>query len=277
MYNRRMKELRYIASGAGTAARNMASDEVLALSLAEQRDFSYLRIYSWKPAALSFGYNQKIEKIVNINLVQSSGISLVRRMTGGRMVFHDNEYTFSAGMTIEDLKSKAGNQATFLDMFIFMISPLVVALQTKGIAARLSSAKECSRPGNDHHHCYSAAAGHSIFAGNKKLVGAAGLMRDNCLVIHGSIPIKSSMPPEALFNQPAHNWDNLEIACLSEFLSNTEIKSLPDSIAQEYSRKYSISIRPGFFSEKENLLVEKLANEKYADLFWKNGAIKPEL
>lgn len=269
-----MKELRYIASGAGNAAFNMAADEVLSLSLKEQRNFSYLRLYTWQPAALSFGYNQRIEKIVNVDAAKESGICLVRRMTGGRMVFHNEEYTFSAGMTIEDLRSVTGNQATFLDMFIFMISPLVCALQKAGISARLSSAKECIKTDADKHHCYSAAAGHSIFAENRKLVGAAGLMRDNCLVIHGSIPVKCSFPPEGIFHQKVHNWENLEIACLSDFIESRQILDLPDEISKEYARIYSTNIRKCFLSERENLLVEKLAREKYADLFWKNGIVK---
>lgn len=263
-----MKLFRFINSGAMNAVNNMAIDEALANSLAQQQNFSYLRIYQWQPAALSFGYNQRIERFVDMGKAEKTGISLVRRMTGGRMVFHDNEYTFSAGAPIKEIKNAIGIPSTFLDMFIFLITPLVNALNKAGVPARFSSARDCGNENSHNQHCYAAAAGHSIFAENKKLVGAAGVVRGNSLVIHGSIPIQASFPPSALFTGTGIDFQNINIASLTDYLSDESIISLPFLFGKEFARFFSSDFSAGGLSDQETTLAAQLATEKYSDLSW---------
>lgn len=78
-----MQHLRFINSPALSGPENMAIDEALGKSLAARRDFAYLRFYRWNPPTLSFGYNQRIEKLVDIDAVNNAGIGIVRRMSGG--------------------------------------------------------------------------------------------------------------------------------------------------------------------------------------------------
>lgn len=259
------------------AVDNMAIDEALASSLAQQQNFSYLRIYQWRPAALSFGYNQRIERFVDISKAEKAGISLVRRMTGGRMVFHDNEYTFSAGAPITEIKTVTGNQATFLDMFVYLVTPLVSALNKCGVPARFSSARDCSSENSHNQHCYAAAAGHSIFADNKKLVGAAGVVRGNSLVIHGSIPIQASFPPPELFTGIGTDFNDINIASLADHLNADSIASLPAFLGEEFAMFFSSDLCVGSLSDQETALAQKLATEKYPDLTWHRPTKKSHL
>ena len=76
------------------AALNMAIDEVLARLVAEgSRMESFFRWYEWAPYALSFGYFQRPERWVDIEAAKKRNLHLVRRMTGGKMVFHAKEKT----------------------------------------------------------------------------------------------------------------------------------------------------------------------------------------
>ncbi len=260
--------LRFIDSGAGDAAANMALDESLAWHLARQHQCGYIRFYRWEPPALSFGYNQRIERLVSIEAIKNSGIGIVRRMSGGKMVFHADEHTFSLGLTAEFIRTAIGNSATFLEMFKFAVEPMVTALIGQGVPARFSSAREMSAGKGNHLHCYAAAAGHSIFAGQHKLIGAAGVFRDECLIIHGSIPISISKPPDHLFNCEHRSSLDVDMASLSDFLTPEAITRLPVAIAQIYAASFSCQIQNSLPDHEEITMAAKLALEKYANLNW---------
>lgn len=53
-----------------------------------------LRFYGWKPAAVSIGYFQSLEE-VDVKRFIDFGIDVVRRMTGGGAVLHEQEVTCS--------------------------------------------------------------------------------------------------------------------------------------------------------------------------------------
>jgi lipoate-protein ligase A len=66
-----------------------------ALKLVEDNksQFPLLRIYGWKPWAISLGKNQ-IDTSINYQECSIRGIDIVRRPTGGRAVLHANELTY---------------------------------------------------------------------------------------------------------------------------------------------------------------------------------------
>src|ERR1700742_2074892 len=79
-----------IQSGAGGAAHNMAMDEAL-LEGAGAIGRPVLRFYRWTEPAATFGYFQKYADIERWTLLRP----LVRRPTGGGLVPHDADWTYS--------------------------------------------------------------------------------------------------------------------------------------------------------------------------------------
>ena len=79
-----------IDSGACDYAFNMAMDEAL-MESAPQLNTPVLRFYGWTPPAASFGYFQKISEIESATSLRP----LVRRPTGGGLVPHDVDWTYS--------------------------------------------------------------------------------------------------------------------------------------------------------------------------------------
>src|SRR5882762_6442135 len=70
-----------------SGALNMAIDEAL-LEIATE---PIIRFYRWDHPALSFGYFGKFDDVVN----HESERDIVRRWTGGGIVFHGNDLTYS--------------------------------------------------------------------------------------------------------------------------------------------------------------------------------------
>jgi len=77
-------------SGKGDAAFNMALDEVL-LEKASRLGRPLLRFYGWTEPAATFGYFQRFSHIVTATKLRP----LVRRPTGGGIVPHDADWTYS--------------------------------------------------------------------------------------------------------------------------------------------------------------------------------------
>jgi len=77
-------------SGPGAADFNMALDEAL-LEFAAQLGKPVARFYGWAERAASFGYSQKYDEVARLTLLRP----LVRRPTGGGLVPHDADWTYS--------------------------------------------------------------------------------------------------------------------------------------------------------------------------------------
>ena len=77
-------------SGKGDAAFNMALDEALLESMTRLQKPA-LRFYGWTAPAASFGYFQKFSAVEHATLLRP----LVRRPTGGGIVPHDVDWTYS--------------------------------------------------------------------------------------------------------------------------------------------------------------------------------------
>jgi lipoyl(octanoyl) transferase len=79
-----------LQTGPGDAPFNMAMDDALLEAMARLRQ-PVLRFYGWREPAASFGYFQKYSEIERATLLRP----LVRRPTGGGLVPHDADWTYS--------------------------------------------------------------------------------------------------------------------------------------------------------------------------------------
>ena len=52
------------------------------------------RLYAWKPKCVSLGRHQ------NADFLKESNINVVRRLTGGRALLHDDEITYSCIISV---------------------------------------------------------------------------------------------------------------------------------------------------------------------------------
>lgn len=86
-----------LRSAPGSAALNMAVDEAL-LEAMPHLGRPVLRFYSWTEPAASFGYFQKISIVESLTSLRP----LVRRPTGGGIVPHDADWTYSVAVPVSD-------------------------------------------------------------------------------------------------------------------------------------------------------------------------------
>ncbi|MGR3309379.1 MAG: lipoate--protein ligase family protein [Candidatus Brocadiales bacterium] len=86
-----------------SASMNMAVDEAIAISYPESKPT--IRFYTWEKPAVSIGYFQRIMPVIDwlnhkppippFSKVGKRGINIVRRPTGGGIVLHGSDITYS--------------------------------------------------------------------------------------------------------------------------------------------------------------------------------------
>ena len=174
------------ASGPRSGAWNMQRDEWLAMELAAGRGGPVLRLYEWRPQAVSLGWHQPASD-VDERRAAERGIDVVRRPTGGRAILHADELTYCVVCPAEGRSLPA--------MYGAVNAALLHALSYLGIRASL----EDSMPNLREHYrtagsavCFSSTARNEVKVGGRKLIGSAqrryaGIAGDDVVLQHGSI------------------------------------------------------------------------------------------
>src|SRR5438094_7650946 len=133
-----MQKWYLLESGYRSAAENMAVDEVLLVS-AREIGFPVLRFYGWSEPAVSFGYFQKYAEVERLTALRP----LVRRPTGGGLVPHDADWTYSLIFPPDDYwyKLKA------IESYQRLHEWIQTAFQITGTAAELWPGSKRDFPG----------------------------------------------------------------------------------------------------------------------------------
>ena len=169
---------------------NMEYDEALAHELVDGKNCSTIRVYGWRPFAISLGWNQSMDEI-DLNKTSTACIDIVRRPTGGRAILHANELTYSVVMKVQDK-----NVGT---VYEDISRALVAGLQELGAPVVI----EKSQPHFPSLYrtasamaCFSSTGRYEIKCDGKKLVGSAqrryaAANGEEVVLQHGSILLGS--------------------------------------------------------------------------------------
>src|SRR5262249_12597169 len=157
-----------------------------------------LRVYAWSAPTLSLGRNQTACGVYDARAARARGVSIVRRLTGGRAVLHHREVTYSVTAPVEDAASLRESYARINRL-------LLDGLRRPGAAAEAAHpVGGPARPG--FAPCFEAPAVGELVVSGRKLVGSAQVREDGALLQHGSILVeddqgmlaslsRSPMPP----------------------------------------------------------------------------------
>ncbi len=161
---------------------NMAVDEFLFRSLAGGSR-TYVRFYRWERPTASLGYSQKTENVIDLEFCRRNGIDVVRRITGGKLVLHHREITYSV------CSSETGAfTGTLAGSYKLISQALARGLRRMGLEASLAGASPPFYAKGDLP-CFSQPARDEIEVNGKKIVGSAQKRIGTSFLQHGSIPL----------------------------------------------------------------------------------------
>ncbi len=174
---------------------NMATDEAL-LHEAATTGRSFLRLYRWSPPCLSFGRNEPALARYDRRGIERRGWDVVRRPTGGRAVWHENEVTYAVAAPIAAFGSLQASYCAIHER-------LAAALQTLGVVAQL--APKDGRPASlGAGACFASPVGGEVTVRGRKVVGSAQVRLGSAFLQHGSILLGGSQETiDAVSLQPS--------------------------------------------------------------------------
>jgi lipoate-protein ligase A len=173
-----------LRSKASAAADNMAMDEAL-LEASPALAQPVLRFYSWTEPAATFGYFQKhaeIEKATHLR-------PLVRRPTGGGLVPHDADWTYSLVFPPSDPWYSLKAPASYRRIHEW----LRIAFQRLDVATELATDSRKKSPGQ----CFAGYECSDVLWHGRKIAGAAQRRTRGGLLIQGSVQPPPISPPVA--------------------------------------------------------------------------------
>ena len=147
-----------------------------------------MRLYRFSPPCLSLGRNEPARGRYDLAAITRLGISVVRRPTGGRAVWHEHDVTYAVAAPLAAL---GGGEGCLRDRYVAIHRRLAVALRSLGVAATL--APRARAPGRlDAGACFAAPAGGEVLVHGTKVIGSAQVRRGRAFLQHGSILLGGS-------------------------------------------------------------------------------------
>ena len=163
-----------------TGKENMDTDEkLLNESIENNSDYSIFRLYGWSPACVSLGRNQK-DDFLDYNFLKKEGIDVVRRLTGGRALLHDNEITYSYVCPVKSLKNGENITSSYIEISQILIDKF----KKLGIDLDFGGGKPIN---TKFDYCMLISTGADLCYNGKKLIGSAQCRKNGYILQHGSI------------------------------------------------------------------------------------------
>ncbi|HON55578.1 MAG TPA: biotin/lipoate A/B protein ligase family protein [bacterium] len=174
-------KIKHLEYGVFSGIENMAEDWRL-LEISENQGISFFRCYGWCAPAITIGHHQKIDNTINIQFCQNKKIDIIKRPTGGKAIFHNNDFTFAVILN----KNIAIENLTLQNAYALVNTALFQTLKKFSCAIEIIE-KSFDRNKIKDPICFNYSYNHEIIANDKKLVGIAQRRLKNAALIQGNI------------------------------------------------------------------------------------------
>lgn len=268
------REYRFLNTGIQDAAMNMAIDEAVLIHHLRDEAPPTLRVFRWSQPSISLGRFQRLEQEMRVDACQQQGVALVRRPTGGRAVYHRDEFTYSIV-----IGKDYGVPSSVVAAYAYLARGIIAALAQLGVEAELSEGHASKNPSAA---CFASSTQADLTSGGYKMVGSAQVWREQALLQQGSLPLDDrSAEFYDLLAFPSEDEREQALALYREH--TTPLHSFAptaswDDVASAFRIGFSQALQtqfiPGALTASEEALARKLVEEKYSKLTWREERVK---
>jgi lipoate-protein ligase A len=252
---------------------NMAIDESVLIHHLQGEAPPTLRVFRWSQPSISLGRFQSIEREILSERCQQQGVALVRRPTGGRAVYHRDEFTYSIVTS-----KRYGVPPGVVAAYAYLAQGLLAALATLGVHAELSDERVSKHPSAA---CFASSTQADLTSGGFKLIGSAQVWKDDALLQQGSLPLdERSAEFFAMLRFPSDAAREEALALYREkttplhaFVPGATWDDVADAFRTGFSAALQAEFVPGELSTTEWDLAHRLVEEKYSKLEWRRERI----
>ena len=267
---RRLVPWRLIDTGPGDGATNMAVDEALLENFDPVISSPVLRLYGWEPAALSIGRFQKAAEVLDLARCAACGVAVVRRITGGGVIFHADELTYALVCAPGQIPPAPSVKESFRVLTAFLLrfyrrlglNPLYAA----------DAATDGSRLGARHPFCFAGRESYDILIDGEKIGGNAQRRLKAAIFQHGSVPLLDRSPEGRGYLLDPSTARGAAAGSLAGAGVNLPAAELKRCMAESFAEALGVELRPDGLSDRERASVCRLLGEKYRDPGWNMDA-----
>ena len=205
--------MKFVPYEVKTGAENMQIDSnLLDDAISKNLKEPIFRLYGWSPACISLGRNQK-DDFLDYDFLKSENIDVVRRLTGGRALLHDNEITYSFICPFDYLRNGENVTESYKEISQILIDNF----KKFGIELTLGGEKSIH---TKFDYCMLISTGADLCYKGKKLIGSAQCRKEGYILQHGSILYDYNKKLlEKIFHE---NIDTNSIISIKEISPNIE-------------------------------------------------------
>lgn len=260
-----MKQFRLLRSGVASASLNMALDETIFSSLSTG-GLPTFRVYRWTKPSFSVGISSDPESILDLKQCSDDGVAVVRRITGGGVLFHDDEITYSFACT----KEEVGEPKEVLVSYRHICGFLKLFYELLGLKASFACQEnDFDRRSLAHYMCSASHEKHDLVIGAKKIGGNAQKRSRNLIFQHGSIPLSIDWNKMNSYFIEGVPGLSANVTSLDSELSSIPGKdSLEATLIRAFSDSFDIHFAEEGLNAKEGELLKRLEKEKYETQEW---------
>lgn len=242
----------------------MAIDEYM-IKYYEKTKRPVLRFYGWSPASISIGKYQDAMNDINIEVCTDDDMTIVRRMTGGGAILHDEELTYSVVCSEEDIGCKNLSVKQAFEKLNAFVLNMYRELGLKAVYAKDFSKK--MKFGEPVPFCFSCNEEYDILVRGKKLGGNAQNRKKDIIFQHGSIPFEHGRDKAARYFIRKINFDNY--TTLPEALKKKiSVDEVSKKLEGAFKKMFKIKLKEEKLNDREKEAVDKLVIEKYSSDEW---------
>ncbi len=260
---------RLIADDAGSGARNMAVDRAIQTACRDRLVPATLRLYSFRPPAVSLGRFQPIED-VDADACGRLGIDVCRRPTGGRGVLHDDEVTYSVVASTRD-----GLPRGVAASYRYLGGALTRAYETLSVSARLAGGR---RGDPTSASCYLQATKADLVAGGVKLSGSAQVWDGDVCLQHGSFVLERDVEVEAAVLRLDGVATDALAATTRTIVQASGRRPAPaevmDAVQKAFADVLGVQFGPGELTDAERRLADEV--ERDAAIFDAHAGVESQ-
>ena len=249
-----------------SGAENMAIDEALLRSFKPESSLPVLRLYGWNPPALSLGRFQKPAEVLDLARCRADGITIVRRVTGGGVIFHADELTYSLVCAPGQIPSTSSIKDSFRVLTGFLLS----FYRRLGIDATyaVDIAPEGTHLGERTAFCFAGKESYDILAGGFKIGGNAQRRLKGIIFQHGSIPLRNRAEEGLSYMREQSPVLAEGTASLAEHRVHADRDSLLRELAATFSDYFGVEFKMDTLSEQEQADRDELRMNRYTADSW---------
>lgn len=248
---------RFLDTGMQTAQWNMAVDEVL-LDDFKEGNRPIIRLYGWK-RALSLGRFSTVSKNLNWGKIQNENIPCVRRMSGGGILIHGGDLSYSLIMPRSWMRGRAVKES-----YRYVCGFLISLYQKLGHEAQFACDLHLNEEQSDI--CLAGIEPYDIVIEGKKMGGNAQRYTRRAVFQHGSIPMRID---EFFFESLFIEDSGLNNAATLEKLGTTRsYEELSALLLETFCETFDVELIPYSLNASQVQRAMQLIADKYTQESW---------